>query len=171
MSPKLNRKNDRNKKKPSGHREPLASRKHKFLRACYSGATVREAARIAGVATSTPYCWRDTDPEFAQVWKHSREDLVEDLELEAFQQAIGGDRRLLMFLLKSYKPETYNQRQHRPVSSDSTPFAEFLAVVRERRAQQHLKQEPKQEELPSRPAPYLPPALSGPSFPETQAPC
>lgn len=88
------------------------AKKSKFLRARRNGATIREAAAFAGVDKTTPYRWCDQDPEFAQAWRESRDSLVEDLEMQAFQQAFRGDRTLLMFLLKSYKPETFNQRPH-----------------------------------------------------------
>ena len=88
------------------------NRKDKFLAAQRMGASITDAAGIAGIHRTTPYFWRDHDPEFAQAWRESRDSLLEDLEMQAFQQAMHGDRTLLMFLLKSYKPATFNQRPH-----------------------------------------------------------
>ena len=85
------------------------NRKDKFLAAQRMGASITDSAGIAGIHRTTPYFWRNQNPEFAQAWRESRDSLVEDLEMQAFQQAMHGDRTLLMFLLKSYKPDTFNQ--------------------------------------------------------------
>ena len=85
--------------------------KERFLAAHKLGMSVVDASRLAGVERRTIYRWRDKDPEFAKAWREARRGLVEDLEMEAYKRAFGGNDRLLMFLLKSYKPVTYNQRQ------------------------------------------------------------
>ncbi len=85
------------------------NRKDKFLAAQRMGASITDAAGIAGIHRTTPYFWRNHDPEFAQAWSESRDSLIENLEMQAFHQAMHGDRTLLMFLLKSYKPETFHQ--------------------------------------------------------------
>ena len=83
---------------------PTADRKKKFLVAYQWGAGVAEAARFASIPKSTLYRWRDEDAEFAQSWLQSRDKAIEDLEVAAFKRAIQGNDRLLMFLLKSYRP-------------------------------------------------------------------
>ncbi len=83
--------------------------KEKFLASHMLGNSVVKAAMVAGVDRRTIYRWRDSDPEFAKAWREARDGLVEDLEMEAYKRAFGGNDRLLMFLLKSYKPVTYNQ--------------------------------------------------------------
>ena len=88
------------------------AKKFRFFRARQRGATIREAAAITGVDKTTPYRWCEQDPEFAQAWRESRNTLLQNLEIQAFHQALHCDRTLLMFLLKSYKPETFNQRPH-----------------------------------------------------------
>ena len=85
--------------------------KERFVEAHKKGMSVVNAALAAGVERRTIYRWRDRDPEFAKAWREAREGMVEDLEMEAYKRAFGGNDRLLMFLLKSYKPVTYNQRQ------------------------------------------------------------
>ena len=47
----------------------------------------------------------------------SRDKSMEDLEVQAYKRAIEGNDRLLMFLLKSHMPLTYNKRQQ-PVLPD-----------------------------------------------------
>ena len=97
------------------------------------GASVSDAARIPGVHRTTPYFWRDQDPEFAQTWRDSHDKLVEGLEMEAFQRAAKGSDRLLIFLLKSYKPETYNESflSKSPSASQCLTLAELTDKVRQ----------------------------------------
>ena len=91
--------------------------KERFLEAHKLGMSVVKAALLAGVERRTVYRWRDKDPEFAKAWREAREGLVEDLEMEAYRRAFKGNDRLLVFLLKSYKPVTYNQRQQQTKNS------------------------------------------------------
>ncbi len=98
----------------SYHRTTRAARKERFIQAHHWGATVAEAARWAGIPVATLYRWRNQDPEFAQAWRGAQDKLVEGLEREAFQRAANGSERMLIFLLRSYKPGTYNQRQPEP---------------------------------------------------------
>ena len=117
MSPKLDQDHDSTNSTHARYENTISSydrcrvdRKRKFLAAQQSGASITDAALIAGVHRTTPYFWRDQDPEFAQAWRDSRDSLIEGLEMEAFQRAAKGNDRLLMFLLKSLKPDTYNER-------------------------------------------------------------
>ena len=95
---------------------------------------------MAGVERRTIYRWRDKDPEFAKAWREAREGLVEDLEMEAYQRAFKGNDRLLMFLLRSYKPVTYGEgqqqgknrrRQGKRGRGDAKDMAELVERVRE----------------------------------------
>ena len=103
---------------PGTRRSGVSEAKQKFLAAHQFGASVVEAARLAGVHPRTPYRWRDHDPEFAQAFREARDGLVEGLEWEAFRRAINGNDRLLMFLLKSFKPDTYRGRGSPGVSKE-----------------------------------------------------
>ena len=108
--------------------------KRKFLIAHQLGSTIREAARIAGVNPSTLYDWRNKDPEFAKDWLEGRSNLLEEMEVLAFQLALKGDRQLLMFILKSHMPGTYNQRSQQPKGSPfpaAKTIAELYDKVRE----------------------------------------
>ena len=96
---------------PSYNDSALAAKKQKFLSAYQLGATIAESARFAGVTPRTPYNWRSGDPQFAQAWRDARQKFVEDLEAEAFKRAIQGNDRMLMFLLKYYKPDPASERQ------------------------------------------------------------
>ena len=113
-----------------------ATAKEQFLTAHTVGMSVVNAARYAGVDRRTIYRWRDKDPEFAKAWREAREGLVEDLEMEAYKRAFKGNDRLLMFLLRSYKPVTYGQGQQqgksgRGKAKDAKDLVELVEKVRE----------------------------------------
>ncbi len=83
--------------------------KERFLVAHQLGASVTDAAKAAGVNRGTLYRWRDTDPVFAEAWRVARDKLVDGLEIEACIRAVEGNDRLLMFLLKSYRPQVFGK--------------------------------------------------------------
>ena len=134
-------KNTRNSSKNSYESTPdsyaksrRSARKRKFLTARQLGASVTDAARLAGIHPSTPYYWRNADPEFARAWREGPESLLNDVEMEAFRRAITrGNDRLLMFILKSHMPSTYNQRPHqpKPAGSKAANIADFVDKVRD----------------------------------------
>lgn len=98
----------------------------KFLHALSMGCTKSEAAEVTGC---TPYQWREEckkDAEFAELVEYAHKELGADvLEAEARRRAVDGvaepvfyqgtqvgtvqkySDTLLMFLLKSRKPEAY----------------------------------------------------------------
>ena len=134
MTRKLNRKKRAAKKtaNPTGNAaydaDQRAAAQRKFLTARQSGASTRQAAQIAGLCRGTLYRWRDEDPEFAQAWRESRDNTMEDLEVQAYKRAIEGNDRLLMFLLKSHMPLTYNKRQQ-PVTPDKSQGFSFADIA------------------------------------------
>lgn len=111
----------------------MADMKDRFLIAFQWGAGVGEAARFAGIHKATLYRWRKEDPDFADAWRQSRNDLVNQVELHVFKRALAGNDRLLMFILKSYKPDIFHQRQHQPKPSKSRAVGllELAEKVRE----------------------------------------
>ena len=104
-------------------------KKEKFLQALATGGNVTFAAAAAGIARRTAYRWRDEDPDFATAWESAAEEAADRLEQEAWRRAIHGTdepvhyqgRRvdvvkrysdtLLIFLLKGFRPEKYQDRQ------------------------------------------------------------
>ena len=53
-------------------------------------------------------------------------------EMQAFQRAAKGNDRMLTFLLKSYKPETYNQRpSDKAGQSQGLNIADLVDKVRQ----------------------------------------
>jgi len=81
-----------------------------FIRAVSEGNTVTDAARAAGVNRATPYRWKEQDPEFGEAWEDARNECVDLLEGEAKRRALAGSDTLLIFLLKSYRPEVFGER-------------------------------------------------------------
>ena len=53
-----------------------AKRKERFLKELAKRANVSAAAKAAKVDRSTPYHWRETDPEFAAAWDEAVEVAV-----------------------------------------------------------------------------------------------
>ncbi len=111
----------------------IVDRKQRFIVALQWGAGVSDAARFAGVHRTTAYRWRRQDPEFALAWSEGRNNLVNDLEIMAFKLAKEGNTDLLKFLLKSYRPATFNQRptEPKPATSKVGTFIELVDKVRE----------------------------------------
>jgi hypothetical protein len=100
-----------------------------FLKAFEAEHLVSEAAKIAGVGRRTVYDRRAKDSKFARAWAEVEERSTELLEREAYRRAAEGVERpvyskgelvdhvreysdqLLMFLLRSRRPDVY--REHR----------------------------------------------------------
>ena len=141
--------------------------KTKFLAARQLGASVVEVARWAGIPRATVYRWRRSDPDFAQAWNDPRDKVVRGLEFEALKRAIHGNDRLLVFLLKSYHPDLFNERRHSKLldqEDGQNHFAEFLFSLRSQsgaeeplevdntRSPSHEPSAPSQEEVRDRDA-------------------
>lgn len=81
----------------------------KFLDALSVHGIVTRAAMEAGIDRDTAYVERKHDPEFAQQWKDALDRGVDMLEDTAKQRAYEGSDTLLIFLLKSHRPERYRE--------------------------------------------------------------
>ena len=141
MVRKLNRKDSRRIRSKNSYKKPRGSynttaksaKKLGFIAARQLGATISQAARVAGVGERTVYDWRARDPDFAKAWDIGPGYLIESIEAETFRSALDGDRQLRMFLLKAHKPSTYNQRpqQPKPSGPKAANFIELVEKVRE----------------------------------------
>ena len=117
---------------PASNSDNMASadvQKQLFLNALTAGNSVRTAADAAGVTFDEPYKWRATDPAFAARWQHAEEAGTDLIEEEAYRRAVTGVEKpvyrggevvghvadysdsMLMFLLKSRRPERYGRRR------------------------------------------------------------
>jgi transposase-like protein len=79
-----------------------------FIEALSETGNVTHACDQAGLRRRTIYEWRDDDPAFADAWEQALEIGTHALEDEARRRAMGGSDVLLIFMLKSLRPEKYN---------------------------------------------------------------
>ncbi len=100
-----------------------------FLAAFRETGNVRLACEVAKVGRSSHYRWREKDTEYREAFDLAKEDATDVLEAEAHRRAVegweeavgwykgeaGGTVRkysdvLLIFLLKSLRPDKYRER-------------------------------------------------------------
>ena len=111
-----------------GRAPVAASRLDAFFAALADTGSVSQAAERTRLSRSTLYQLRDSDEDFARRWRAAMALGVERLEDDAIVRAREGvprpvfragrqvgtvtqhDNRLLQFLLKAHKPETYGDR-------------------------------------------------------------
>jgi len=115
----------------------------KFLESISQGNTVCEAVKAAGVSRATVYRWRDEDPDFSQAWYDAHEDYVDSLETMAKKRA-SVSTAMLIFLLKSYRPQVFGDgktRDTRPASAEELATrARLEAEENETRAGRELEE-------------------------------
>ncbi len=90
--------------------ETLNERQEMFLAFIEGGARFYEAAAETGVHRVTAWRWK-ADPDFMKRYRAARKCSVARLKEEAERRAIAGSDRLLIFLLCSYAPEEFQERQ------------------------------------------------------------
>lgn len=95
----------------SAKRAPKKRRvwKPAFLKALLELGTVTAACDAAGIGRRTVYQERQRDEEFAIAWADVEAASTDQLEAEAHRRAVNGSDTLLIFLLKSRKPEIYRE--------------------------------------------------------------
>lgn len=81
-----------------------------FLAAFRNSANVRASAQAAGVDWSTAYRARKREPRFNEAWEAAENEALDLLEARAMQLALGGDSHMLIFLLKTRRPEKFRDR-------------------------------------------------------------
>ena len=136
---------------------PNASyKKGKFLEAFARTGMIGKSAVLAGVNRKTTYRWRRDDQTFSKAFEEAKEEVLESFEAEARRRAIEGTdepvyqggklagtiRRfsdvLLIFMLKSLKPEkyrdSYDHFSNTPNASDAEGARERLQKKLERLA-------------------------------------
>ncbi len=88
---------------------PTPEKLSDFLRHLEASGSVSLAAERTGIARNTVYLRRKVDPAFALGWRNAIELAAEALRDAAIARAHDGDNRLLMFLLRTLRPEIYGQ--------------------------------------------------------------
>ena len=115
-------------------------KKAAFLEAYAQIGTVVHAAQHVGLVRRTHYKWLAKDPDYAKQFAEADEEAVQHLEREARRRAIVGVEEpvfykgqvcgtvrkysdiLLIFLLKSKRPDTYRDHQAVDVTLDLKPI-------------------------------------------------
>lgn len=82
-----------------------------FLWSLASGESVRGACEYAGLGRQTVYEWRAEDAEFKAQWEAAVESGTSVLEDIALERAKDKSDTLLIFLLKSRRPDVYAERK------------------------------------------------------------
>lgn len=75
-------------------------KRRRFLEALERGSSVSEAASYAGLARATVYLWRERDAGFAEDWDAAELRALGDLRRKAYELAMGGNTRLLVWLIE-----------------------------------------------------------------------
>ena len=89
---------------PSSRRPDWRAR---FLELVASTGNVSLAASAVQISRSTPYARAGRDPRFAAAWAEAEAKAIDVLEAEARRRALTSSDALLMFLLRSLRPERY----------------------------------------------------------------
>jgi hypothetical protein len=87
-------------------------KKQPFLEAYAKHGTIWRAAIEVGISRDAVHDWRRRDQLFAETFESSAQDITDQLEQTAICRALSGDVTLLIFLLKSRRPEVYAERFH-----------------------------------------------------------
>jgi hypothetical protein len=90
-------------------RKALHDWKPAFLQALEVEGTVFAACHNAGICRSTAYRMRQRDEQFALQWADVESKVTDKLERKAVELALGGDTKMLEFLLKARRPDTYRE--------------------------------------------------------------
>ena len=93
----------------NGQRVPVAEWRPAFLAALRNSANVRAACQAAGISREHAYNSREQSAEFRTEWERALADACDVLEAEARRRAMSTSDVLLIFLLKSHRPEVYRE--------------------------------------------------------------
>lgn len=85
-----------------------------------ASGNVSVSAHGAGVTRQAIYDRRKASKQFAGIMDAAREEAIERLEAEAWKRAKTSSDTLLIFLLKSLKPDTYRENQNMKHEGDIT---------------------------------------------------
>lgn len=78
-----------------------------FISTLRNTGNVRASCQAAGVSRPVAYNARESSPEFAKEWDTALQDAIDVLEAVARKRAQESSDTLLIFLLKSHRPEVY----------------------------------------------------------------
>jgi hypothetical protein len=98
-----------------------------WLQAYLDYGTIVAACEKAGVGRSTVYDEMKRNPDFQAIVTEIEESITESLEQEGIRRAMDGSDQLLMFMLRSRKPQTYSD-QHRVIHSGTSTVEHHLSI-------------------------------------------
>lgn len=90
----------------------------KFIRFYSKTGNVTRSAQGCGIARSTVYARRESSSDFAKAMDEAREEAIEALEYEAWKRAKSKSDVLLIFLLKSLKPDVYRETTRQELANE-----------------------------------------------------
>lgn len=108
-----------NGKKPRRPRQDNGEWHEPFLAALRATANVRLACQEAKVARQVSYRHRERNEGFALAWRDALDDACDSLEATARSRALKTSDTLLIFLLKSHRPEVYGDRFRADINVDN----------------------------------------------------
>lgn len=87
-----------------------------FLAALRNSGNVRAACQSAGISREIAYRHKRQEEEFAAQWEEAQEESVDVLEAEARRRAMASSDTLMIFLLKSNRPEKYRETSRHEIT-------------------------------------------------------
>jgi hypothetical protein len=89
---------------------PEALLRTAFLDHLSTSGNISESCTAAKLPRRTAYNWRNADKDFAKAWEEAKELGTDALEDEAVRRAREGSDTLLIFMLKSLRPDKFKDR-------------------------------------------------------------
>jgi hypothetical protein len=80
-----------------------------FIQAFRESGIISQALMYAGISRTVLRAGLEKDKDFLEEFHDAKADAIDSLETEAVRRAKDGSDQLLMFLLKSHRPEVYRE--------------------------------------------------------------
>lgn len=115
--------------------------KKPFLNAFSKCGTILRAAEAVGIDPGTHREWLLNDLAYAAAFNTANGDVTENLESKAYRMALEGNPTMLIFLLRSRKPEMYMERFKHEVQSEQLGRLVGLvtSILRRRLSQEQIE--------------------------------
>jgi hypothetical protein len=85
-------------------------KKDRFLKAFETCGNITQAAEIAKIDRTSHYIWMNADPAYPERFEAAQEAAIQSLEKIAWERAKNKSDLLMIFMLKSLRPERYRDR-------------------------------------------------------------
>jgi hypothetical protein len=132
-------------------KSPRQQRQEDFLAAYANCDNITRAAEMAGIDRTTHHVWLREDPSYANRFERAQDEAADRLEFEAVRRVLEGDEvpvfyrgkqvgvrkeysdKLLMFLLKTARPEKFGDAADLPAGAAKSRSRWFGIVPTSRR--------------------------------------